>query len=444
MKINFGTYAVVFIMSGLTACSPDSNKPTNSGFDLNLIKSSEKVIYGEDDRLNVSSANQRWKDIARSTVALIKSNQININGSDYSLPRTSYGQSMGLCSSEPFYNEPNAAFCSGSLVAPNLIITAGHCIRSATDCANTRFVFDYAVFQPGNFPFSTRSENVYSCAEIVAQEEESTGADYALIRLDRNVVGRSSLKIRRTGDATVGAPLTVIGHPSGLPTKIASGGKIRSVNSKFYVTNLDTYGGNSGSAVFNSLSGEIEGILVRGENDFVNQGSCTVSNRCSEDSCRGEDVTKISILAARIPATESPTDPEDPQDPTEPVSEDVFSSQPGKLTIPDRNRTGITSTINASVAPLGKKVLVEVNISHTYVGDLTLTLQAPNGSRITLIRNKLGRTRDLIGVFGETLQSEGNLSLLSAVNATGAWRLKVVDSQAQDIGALNSWKLRFK
>lgn len=444
LKLIYCTLVTLTSLLSLSACSPDSSKSNQSELELNLLKNSEKVIYGEDDRLNVVNASQRWKDIAKSTVALVKSSQISLSGSEYSLPRSTYGQSMGLCSSEPFFSEPNAAFCSGSLVAPNLIITAGHCVRSATDCSSTKFVFDYAIFQPGIFPFSARTENVYSCAEIVAREEESSGADYALIRLDRNVLGRQPLKIRRNGEASAGTALTVIGHPSGLPTKIASGGKVRSVNSKFYVTNLDTYGGNSGSAVFNSLSGEIEGILVRGENDFVNQGSCTVSNRCTEDSCRGEDVTKISVLASRIPANDNPTDPVDPTDPVEPVTEDVFSSQPGALSIPDRNRIGIVSSINTNKAPQGKKVLVEVNISHTYVGDLTLTLQAPNGIRLTLIKNKLGRTRDLIGVFGESLQSEGNLALLSSVNVSGVWRLRVVDSQAQDVGVLNSWKLKFK
>ncbi|WP_420540401.1 S46 family peptidase (plasmid) [Paenibacillus polymyxa] len=33
----------------------------------------------------------------------------------------------------------------------------------------------------------------------------------------------------------------------------------------FFVANLDTYGGNSGSPVFNSDTHEVEGILVRGE-----------------------------------------------------------------------------------------------------------------------------------------------------------------------------------
>ena len=52
--------------------------------------------------------------------------------------------------------------------------------------------------------------------------------------------------------------------------KVAGGAKVRSNNNGVYfVANLDTYGGNSGSAVFNLQTREVEGILVRGENDYV-------------------------------------------------------------------------------------------------------------------------------------------------------------------------------
>ena len=66
------------------------------------------------------------------------------------------------------------------------------------------------------------------------------------------------------------------------------------------MANLDTYGGNSGSAVFNAKTGLVEGILVRGEQDYVQKGDCRVSNVCPADGCRGEDVTKI--LSVGFPA----------------------------------------------------------------------------------------------------------------------------------------------
>ena len=65
----------------------------------------------------------------------------------------------------------------------------------------------------------------------------------------------------------------------------------------FFVCNLDTYGGNSGSPVFNSSTHELEGILVRGETDFiVTENGCRKSNVCPQNDpnfvCRGEDCTR--------------------------------------------------------------------------------------------------------------------------------------------------------
>ena len=76
---------------------------------------------------------------------------------------------------------------------------------------------------------------------------------------------------------------------------MAAGANIRkSVHRNFFVANLDTYAGNSGSPVFNTDTGLIEGILVRGEQDFVfTQAGCYLSNACPSDGCRGEDVTRV-------------------------------------------------------------------------------------------------------------------------------------------------------
>ena len=64
----------------------------------------------------------------------------------------------------------------------------------------------------------------------------------------------------------------------------------------FFVANLDTYGGNSGSPVFNSDTHEVEGILVRGEADFVQQGNCQVSLFARLQGA-GEDCTRTTEIA---------------------------------------------------------------------------------------------------------------------------------------------------
>ena len=116
---------------------------------------------------------------------------------------------------------------------------------------------------------------------------------------------------------TLNNPVAVIGHPSGLPVKIASeanviqttgvmqneDGDLVPVASQF-VTNLDTFGGNSGSPVINTDSYKVVGILVGGDQDYVQstEDLCVEVNRCdlSGVGCTGESVTKMSYITAFI------------------------------------------------------------------------------------------------------------------------------------------------
>jgi hypothetical protein len=258
------------------------------------------VIYGDDDRLDLYQVkNARLKQLADSTVALFQASGV---GADGKLTTSHYGEELSLCKEEPFYDQRTGAFCSGSLVAPDVIMTAGHCVRTESACKGTKFVFGFGVKQEGVLPEQVNPSDVYSCAKILAREEIGTGQDYALVKLDRKVSGHKVLEINRTGTIENGTALFVIGHPAGLPTKVAGGAKVRDASPNgYFVANLDTYGGNSGSAVFNAKTGLVEGILVRGENDYVWKNGCQVSNKCASEGCRGEDVTKISSLSSMIP-----------------------------------------------------------------------------------------------------------------------------------------------
>ena len=261
-----------------------------------------QVIYGSDDRIDVyQTQDARLRKLADSTVALMQESSVKSEGGQAVLQTEPYGTSMGLCKSEPFYEQPTAAFCSGSLVAPDVIMTAGHCVTSEANCAGIKFVFGFAVKQKGKMPTTVAASDVYSCGKLLGREQVNDGSDWSLIKLDRPVVGHAPLKLNLTRQIVNGTPLVVIGHPSGLPTKIAGGAAVRDASKNgYFVANLDTYGGNSGSAVFNATNGNVEGILVRGENDFVYNGSCRVSNVCPADGCRGEDVTKLDHPLDRL------------------------------------------------------------------------------------------------------------------------------------------------
>lgn len=426
----------------LFACAPTTQPSLEPTADIDG-QVEKKVIYGEDSRKDLYQVSSNLKLWADSTVALMQSSNLVDQGSSYKISGQNYGLSHNLCSSEAFREQNASAFCSGSLVAPDIIITAGHCITNTVSCSTTRFVFGYSLKSAGALPLLVNKSEVYNCKEIIKREQIDTGADYAVIRLDRAVVGHAPLAVRRSGSLNLGDNLVVIGHPSGLPVKIA-GGSVRSISSQHYITNLDTYGGNSGSAVFNAVSGEIEGILVRGEQDFETQGSCNISKRCSENSCRGEDVTKVSLVLPFLPtgSQPSPVTPT-PTNPT-PTNPTVEYAAAVNLNVPDNNATGIKSTVSAKEAPNKRKVLVAVNIQHTYVGDLVLTLVDPSGGKTVLRNRKGGNAKNINGVFGSDLSSDSDLSKLSQVSLSGSWTLQVQDLAVRDSGVLVSWKLIFK
>jgi len=262
-----------------------------------------RVIYGEDNRLDLYQVVDPYlRQQVAATVALIRSSRLTLtdDGLHYAIQTVEYGRGNGLCLNEPFYEQETAAFCSGSLVGPDLILTAGHCIRTQENCDNTRFVFGFGIDDPLRFPRTTSAAKVFSCKELLFSVAEPVGEDFALVRLDRPVPGVTPLSLRASGHAEVGTELYVIGHPAGLPVKVAGGAGVRAVRDKFLVANLDTYGGNSGSAVFNALDGVIEGVLVRGELDYVLRDGCRQSNRCPDTGCRGEDVTLAERVSARL------------------------------------------------------------------------------------------------------------------------------------------------
>jgi hypothetical protein len=254
-----------------------------------------KVVYGGDDRINVSAASGYLQSLARSTAAQISPSKWDSN---FNLVNETLGKRLSLCPGEKFEDEVSVSRCSGFLVGPDTIVTAGHCVQSEFECSEYRWVFDYK-----DNPSKVKPENIYQCQSIVKQVlDNNSSLDYAVIKLDRAVSDRKFFRVRSSGDAEVGAPLVVIGHPSGLSTKIADNAEVRrNSDANFFVANLDVFGGNSGSAVLAANSSTVEGILVRGEEDYIvvdgpDGGRCRRVNQCSDSGCNGEEVTKMTSV----------------------------------------------------------------------------------------------------------------------------------------------------
>ena len=264
---------------------------------VEAVKAGQKSIYGTDDRIDIFQLTDPLiLNNVNSVVSLFHSNDVVDNGNGTSTLQThNFGTSHNLCLTERFRDQPLGCFCTGFLVAPNIIATAGHCVDN-TNVTDRRFVFGFQMSNNSTAQTIINNTEIYAGVTIVGRQL-TNAADWSLVQVDRPVTNHRIAQIRRSGTIPNNQNLYVIGHPVGLPMKFADGANVRdNAPADFFVANLDTYGGNSGSPVFNSNTHLVEGILVRGETDFVTQGTCNVSLVCPDTGCRGEDCTRTTVF----------------------------------------------------------------------------------------------------------------------------------------------------
>lgn len=260
------------------------------------------VIYGEDNRRDIFRVSSpKIDELSLSIAGMTLKQNINQrpNSTILDLLTVPYGIQHNLCKDEIYYHQPTAMACTGFLIAPDLIATAGHCAQEVL-CPQTAWIFDFTLKGENDPLNEILEDNIYYCKRILIREKDSL-VDYGIIKLDRAVVGRPFLKLNLLKNVTTNTRLFTLGYPAGLPLKLIDSGKIRQIekNYNFFTTDLDSFGGNSGSPVFNVKNAEVEGILVRGESDFEwdSEKDCRAVKRCASEACRGEGVTSIHFIA---------------------------------------------------------------------------------------------------------------------------------------------------
>lgn len=264
---------------------------------------SEAAIFGQDDRQYarlksplLTSTN--YQNLAESTaIAVITGNQkLNANGT-YDI----FVENLPFCSDEKFAQDQSLSYgCSGFLIAPDILITAGHCVYAVNNpneelrhetgkaCEAFTWLFDYQVnalgqLQTQNIPGSKLAK----CKEIIyaVQNQKSPFSDFAIIKLDR-AMKRPFLKLSDK-DPVLNEGVFTIGYPFGTPAKISFNAKVSVSNpaQQSFLTNLDVFEGNSGSPVFNQKN-EVVGILIAGtpsSNTVVDKkNQCQRYNRCDD------------------------------------------------------------------------------------------------------------------------------------------------------------------
>lgn len=125
--------------------------------------------------------------------------------------------------------------------------------------------------------------------------------------------------------------------------------------------------------------------------------------------------------------------------------------------IPDNDPVGITSTFDiAGCATEIEDVNIGVDIIHTFIDDLIITVESPAGTPVTLWDRDCGSEDDMMALFDDegitppncptinfdSIQpNSGLLSSMDGETGAGTWSLSVSDNVGADIGELLDWSV---
>ena len=168
-------------------------------------------------------------------------------------------------------------WCSGTLIANDLFISAGHCfdvnpngwqtprdnatglsVQPAQLAMNMHVNFNFQVDPMGNL----RAEQSFPVTQLV--EFRLGGLDFAIARLGGNPGATFGVAVISNVDANDGDMLCVIQHPSGLPKRIEAGPQFHLHDDRLGYDTLDTLGGSSGSGILRESTGMLVGVHTNG------------------------------------------------------------------------------------------------------------------------------------------------------------------------------------
>lgn len=263
-----------------------------------------KAIFGADNRQDIYQSPLQIQQMSSGLATWLSEYFTEENGIGVDLIFPSIGKEYYLCPGEKFEKQPTTMIsCTGFLVAPNLLMTAGHCLVNVgmaqnevtPMCEGFKWLFDYKFSHAGEEILKGVSkEKMATCKNVIYAIHDGEGnarQDWALIELDRSYPDRFVFN-QFAKNIKKGMGSSILGFPSGLPLKYSRGAFILKENheAQYFEANLDAVGGNSGSPVFNNRN-ELQGILVRGNVDFITDKTknCDRWNRCSTNGKQCDD-----------------------------------------------------------------------------------------------------------------------------------------------------------
>lgn len=175
-------------------------------------------------------------------------------------------------------NVAGKGWCTGTLIADDLLLTAGHCLdnhdtaswqlpreKGSVPLEPPVLAREFTVqfrYQKSAAPVVPSRQN---SAEVVRLEEYSRqNPDYAILRLSGNPGATNGVARVSTDDARQGAPIAIFQHPRAEPMKVGAGPVARVLETKLAYDTIDTQDGSSGAGIVDAVSGKLVGVHTNG------------------------------------------------------------------------------------------------------------------------------------------------------------------------------------
>ena len=296
----------------------------------------------------------------------------------------------------------------------NLITTYGGGATFGTDSCGYG-CSDHASWHNRGFPTSMPFEST-----LAGDNKNIHTPNDTLANMGGNA--NQSLKFSRLGVAYVGelAKGTLGGTPGNTSPTVAisapTGGSTQGASVTFTGSANDAEdGGLSGSIRWTD---SVSGLLGTGSTITATLGNGSHTVTASVTDSGGSTTTSSVSFTVSAPSCNT-----------------TYTATGLPLSIPDNNATGITSNLAVANTSTITSVALSLNVTHTYRGDLVVSLLSPTGTSYS-VSNRSGGSADNI------VLTESAVSAFNGQSPNGTWQLKIQDRASIDTGRLNSWSIK--
>jgi subtilisin-like proprotein convertase family protein len=117
------------------------------------------------------------------------------------------------------------------------------------------------------------------------------------------------------------------------------------------------------------------------------------------------------------------------------------SSDTFPIAIPDWDSTGIDSTIYISDHGAISGINILVDVEHSWIGDVRISLNSPSGASVVIYNNPSDTGDYLSSIFPQELSSYESMAVFLGAEKNGTWTLNAADLSPSLTGQLRKWIL---